>query len=215
MTSLEVNFQHAEFELTGSESWAIKIRIHLNSYPRYWCVILQEVNCTCYAALLEMYKHKRRMCFTSGGILNFKATINMSLFKVPRPLTYTSLPLLPPEGLWFPRGPHSGFHHHANKAACIRPKPRHSRETWHLALRTKQHCFPLKGTSCLWKQCVYGGGVCAELSGKKGKETERKTHNFPVCGISVSVLELIYNVHPAKFGVSWGRGLPVDQDIIV
>lgn len=122
MTSVKINFQHAEFELTGSESRAIKIRIHLNSYTRYRRVILQEVNCTCYAALLEIYKHKRRMCFASGGIENFKAAINMSLFKVPRPLTYRSLPLLPPEGLCFPRGPRSGFHHLANKAACISPQ---------------------------------------------------------------------------------------------
>lgn len=42
----------------------------------------------------------------------------------------------------------------------------------------------------------------SELSWKKGKENKQRTHNFPVCGISLSVLELIYDVHPAKFGVS-------------
>lgn len=62
--------------------------------------------------------------------------------------------------------------------------------------------------------------MCAELSWEKGevtkkKEKERKTHCFPVCGISVSVLEFINNVHPATFDVSSGRGLPVDHDIII
>lgn len=42
--------------------------------------------------------------------------MNMSLYKVPWPLTYRSLPSLPSERLCFPRGPCSGFHCPANKA---------------------------------------------------------------------------------------------------
>lgn len=54
--------------------------------------------------------------------LTCRAAIVIGLLKVSRPLTYRSPPLLPPEGLCFPRGPRSGFHHLANKAACISPQ---------------------------------------------------------------------------------------------
>lgn len=54
--------------------------------------------------------------------LTCRAAIVIGLFKVSRPLTYRSPPLLPPEGLCFPRGPRSGFHHLANKAACNSPQ---------------------------------------------------------------------------------------------
>lgn len=221
MTSQRVNFQHAVFEPTASESWAIKGRTPLNLfssymyYSRKWIVHVmgpfRNLTNTKGECALPV-KGSKTVSRAPVHRPTCWAVINISLFKVSRPLTYWSLPLLPPEGLCFPRGPRSGFHHRANKAACI--SPRASAQCGNMTPCPSDEATFLTSKGNMG--FVYRGWVCVQnCLGNKGEENERKTHNFPVCGISVSVLELIQNAHPAKFGVSWGRGLPVDQDIVI
>lgn len=150
-----------------------------------------------------------------GHRLTGWAAINISLFKVSWPLTYRSLPSLPPEGLCFPTGPRSGFHllptkacmHFASSLSLVRKNDTSPAGLSNISSLQKEHhvCEIPVCTGC---ECVQN------CSGKRtGKVKEMKTHRFPVCGISVSVLELIHNWNPVD--VSTGRGLPVDHDIII
>lgn len=166
--------------------------------------------------------------------------MNMSLFKVPWPLTYRSLPSLPSERLCFPRGPCSGFHCLANKATLHfshKSSGGRGKETRHCACMTylqltfkrvhKSVCICVSLCMCTEAfcevlRCLF---TCVRTCNcvralKQGRKIENlraskqeKTYRFPICGIFLSVLDLVLNAHPARPDVCRGRGLPVDHDI--
>lgn len=171
MASRRVNFQHAVFERTAFSSRRRALLQKAHAMGPFRNLTNTKGEC---ALPLEGSKTVSKAPVRR---LTCLAAINMSLFKVSRPLTYRSLPLLPPEGLCFPRGPRFGFHHLANKAACISPR----QSSLH-AVR-KHNTLPIRLSNHSYLQSrVFESSLCTEperLRNFRGKQKKMEDSQFP------------------------------------
>ena len=95
------------------------------------------------------------------------------------------------------------------------------REIWYFASTTLPYWqFTFKNVhERLWKLIQAQGSILSSLESGCASLKERvqrrgRTHRFPVCGVSLSVLDFILDAHPASLDICGGWGLPADHDIV-